>query len=103
MKIVTKKFIAGTALALLVGCNPKAETKPLLTKEVFFAAAERCGAQQPEFIQHSDGRAPSVRYLESDLPGAQASPTSQCLANALTGHRFVSLEIRLAPRDGAVR
>ena len=103
MKLVTKTFIAGTALALLVGCNSEAGTKPLLTKEVFFAAAEKCGAQQPEFIQQFDGRAPSVRYLESDPPGAQASPTSRCLADALKGHQIESLEIRFSPRDGAVR
>ncbi len=103
MKTVTKKFIAGTSLALLVGCNTKAQTKPLLTKEVFFAAAEKCGAQQPEFIQQLDGRAPSISFLESAVPGPQASRPSQCLADALKDYQLQSMVIRFKPQDGAVR
>ena len=102
MKKVTTIVVAGTVIAFFAGCNSKAESKPLLTKEVFFTAAEKCSAQQPEFIQQFDGRAPSIQYLESNSTRTQPSPTSYCLADALKGHQFDTLTIEIASQEGTI-
>ncbi|MDQ3075424.1 MAG: hypothetical protein M3Q88_07430 [Pseudomonadota bacterium] len=91
------------AIALVAGCNAKAETKPLLTKAAFVEAVRKCGAQEAKFIERFDGRAPSISFFETEAPGPQASQTSECLAEALKDYRLESMIIHVKPQKGAVR
>lgn len=98
MKTISNVAVQAMALALLAGCNRHSDTRPILTKEAFFAAAKTCGARAPEFTLPLDGKLPSFSFLD---PGpsntGHATPASQCLADALKGYRFEAMQIRFQP------
>jgi hypothetical protein len=97
MKSWAKLVASIVVFATIAGCTPHTQL-PVLTKEAFFAAAKKCGAQEVEFSFSTDGSLPSFSYLD---PGpfntGKATPTSQCLADALKGYRYQSMTIRTKP------
>ena len=85
-------------VASITACNAHGHQLPVLTKEVFFAAAKKCGAKDPEFTFTVNGTLPSFSYLDlGPFNTGHATPTSQCLADSLKEYRFQSMSIRTPP------
>jgi hypothetical protein len=97
------KFAIGIGVALAIcltmgGCTPRDKQLPVLTRDAFFAAARKCGAQEVEFRFSTDGSLPSFSYLDpGPFDTGKATPTSQCLADSLKGYRYQSMTIRTKP------
>lgn len=102
MRIALNVIAPAILVPLLAGCSARADNRPVLTKDVLFAAAKKCGAQDPEFTFFADGKLPSFSYVDPGpfKPG-HATPTSQCLAASLRGYRFQSMTIETRPRPSA--
>ena len=105
MKTMRLAIVTGAALAIcstIVSCAPRDKPLPVLTKEAFFAAAKKCGAQEADFTISTDGSLPRFSYLDQGpFNSGKATPTSQCLADSLRSYRFQSMTIGIKPEAPA--
>lgn len=91
------RLIALTVALTPVGaCDSGEGSSPILTREVFFAAAQQCDTVDPLFQTFTNGELPSFSFIEKTTSEPDEETTSQCLADLLEGYRFQSMEIRLA-------
>lgn len=83
------------------GCGEK---MPMLTLDVLASATKRCGAGEFTFSKSGDASVPpSFSYLDpGPVVSGKPTPVSACLAEALKGYRFQSMEIRFEPGATAV-
>lgn len=90
---VSARLFAFALLLPAAGCDL---LKPVLTQEAFFAAARRCGAQQPRFIAGSG--LPTIAFTEAKRPpSGQAPAAASCLAETLKGYRLKAMTIEFDP------
>lgn len=82
-------------LALVAGCGPRSDSRPILTKEVFFAAAKKCHAIDPTFSVNFQGELPTFSFAE------RSPATGECIADALKNYQFASMMISAAPKSGS--
>ena len=96
MRITTEfKCAAGivAGLGLLAGCGRHSDSRLILTKEVFFAAAKKCDARNPQFTVDLQGNLPTIGF-EGPSPA-----TGECITRALNNYQFGSMEISAAAKQ----
>lgn len=81
--------------ALLAACDQDEAPLPILTDEAFFKAAEKCRASDPIFTFRSQNRPPNISFV---IPSSEVTSgeTAQCIADAIVGYRFETMQIRVA-------
>jgi hypothetical protein len=81
--------------ALLAACDQDEPPLPILTDDVFFKAAEKCRARDPIFTFRTQNRSPSISFV---IPSSEVTSgeTAQCIADAIVGYNFETMQIRVA-------
>lgn len=79
-------------LALFAGCGKQPESRPVLTKEVFFAAAKKCAVLDPKFTSYVHGKLPTVNF------GELSPATGECVAGVLNNYQYGSMTIGGGPK-----
>jgi hypothetical protein len=80
---------------LVIACGEDEAALPILTHEAFSKAARDCNAVGEVFIFRTKNRLPSIRFTVTSSDETSGK-TAQCMADALAGYGYDSMEIRLA-------